>query len=55
MEYLKTAIISSPALHYILMQEDEGSKWFPTQFGSITLNNQEQQYSQAKLKLFSLF
>ncbi|KIK13107.1 hypothetical protein PISMIDRAFT_18225, partial [Pisolithus microcarpus 441] len=43
------------AVGYILMQEDEGSKRYPAHFGSITLNDQEQHYSQAKLELFGLF
>ncbi|KIK28682.1 hypothetical protein PISMIDRAFT_7180 [Pisolithus microcarpus 441] len=37
------------------MQEDEGSKRYPAHFGSITLNDHERRYSQAKLELFGLF
>ncbi|KIK12284.1 hypothetical protein PISMIDRAFT_18852 [Pisolithus microcarpus 441] len=37
------------------MQEDEGGKRYPARFGSITLNDREWRYSQAKLELFGLF
>ncbi|KIK15478.1 hypothetical protein PISMIDRAFT_16488 [Pisolithus microcarpus 441] len=50
-----TVDTSNIAVGYILMQEDKGGKRFPAHFGSITLNDQEQCYSQAKLELFSLF
>ena len=77
MDYLKHAIIHSPALRpinyesdllvilavdtsniavgYILMQLGEDGQCYPACFGSISLNEHERRYSQAKLELFGLF
>ncbi|KIN98923.1 hypothetical protein M404DRAFT_30891 [Pisolithus tinctorius Marx 270] len=46
---------SNIAVGYLLMQEGEDGKCYPARFGSITLNNHECCYSQAKLVLFGLF
>lgn len=77
MDYLKHAIIHSPALQpiiyesdlpvilavdtsniavgYLLMQLGEDGQCYPMRFGSISLNEHERRYSQAKLELFGLF
>ena len=43
------------AVGYILSQQGEDGKIYPSRFGSITWNETEQRYSQAKLKLYGLF
>src|ERR1700710_641800 len=43
------------AVGFILMQIGDDGKRYPARFGSITLNNVESQYSQAKLELYGLF
>ena len=43
------------AVSFILSQEGEDSKRYPSRFGSITWNENEQKYLQAKLKLYGLF
>lgn len=43
------------AVGYILLQLGDDSKRYPSRFGSITLNERESRYSQAKLELFGLF
>ncbi|KAF5355069.1 hypothetical protein D9756_005757 [Leucocoprinus leucothites] len=46
---------SKIAVGYILAQLGDNSKRYPSRFGSITLNERESRYSQAKLELFGLF
>ncbi|KIK77652.1 hypothetical protein PAXRUDRAFT_166152 [Paxillus rubicundulus Ve08.2h10] len=43
------------AVGFILLQLWEDGKCYPNQFGSITLNEVESHYSQAKLELYGLF
>jgi hypothetical protein len=43
------------AVRYILLQIGEDGKCYPNWFGSITLNEVESRYSQAKLELYGLF
>jgi hypothetical protein len=43
------------AVGYILFQVGEDGKRYPNRFGSITLNEVESRYSQAKLELYGLF
>ena len=40
---------------YILFQIGENGKRYPSRFGSITFNDRESRYSQAKLELYGLF
>ena len=40
---------------YILLQVGENGKRYPSRFGSITFNDRESRYSQAKLELYGLF
>ena len=40
---------------YILLQVGEDGKRYPSRFGSITFNDRESRYSQAKLELYGLF
>jgi hypothetical protein len=40
---------------YLLLQQGEGKKRYPSRFGSITFNDRESRYSQAKLELYGLF
>ena len=40
---------------YILFQLGEDKKRYPSRFGSITFNDRESRYSQAKLELYGLF
>jgi hypothetical protein len=40
---------------YILQQLGDNNKRYPSRFGSITLNERESRYSQAKLELFGVF
>jgi hypothetical protein len=40
---------------FILLQLGEDKKRYPSRFGSITFNDRESRYSQAKLELFGLF
>ena len=40
---------------YILLQMGKDGKRYPSRFGSITFNDRESRYSQAKLELFGLF
>jgi hypothetical protein len=40
---------------FILLQVGEDGKRYPSRFGSITFNDRESRYSQAKLELFGLF
>jgi hypothetical protein len=49
---INTSVI---AVGFILLQVGEDSKWYPSQFGSITLTKVESHYSQAKLELYGLF
>jgi len=46
---------SNIAVGYILMQLGEEGKRYPSRFGSLTLNEVESRYSQAKLELYGLF
>jgi len=46
---------SNIAVGYILMQLGKDGKRYPARFGSISLNDWERRYSQAKLELFGLF
>lgn len=46
---------SKIAVGYILQQIGEDHKRYPSRFGSITLNDRESRYSQAKLELFGVF
>ena len=46
---------SNIAMGYILMQLGEDGQRYPAHFGSISLNEHERRYSQAKLELFGLF
>ncbi|KIK74916.1 hypothetical protein PAXRUDRAFT_174340 [Paxillus rubicundulus Ve08.2h10] len=55
MQRLKDEIAKSPALRFILLQIGEDGKRYPNRFGSITLNEVESRYSQAKLELYGLF
>ncbi|KIK77391.1 hypothetical protein PAXRUDRAFT_166999 [Paxillus rubicundulus Ve08.2h10] len=55
MQRLKDEIAKSPALWFILLQLGEDGERYPNQFGSITLNEVESCYSQAKLELYGLF
>lgn len=43
------------AAGFILSQLGEDGKCYPSRFGSITWNDREQKYSQAKIKLYGLF
>lgn len=43
------------AVGYILSQVGNDKKRYPSRFGSITWNEREQRYSQAKLELYGLF
>ena len=43
------------AVGFILSQKGEDGKRYPSRFGSITWNEVEQRYSQAKLELYGLF
>jgi RNase H-like domain found in reverse transcriptase len=43
------------AVGFILSQQGEDGKRYPSRFGSITWNETEQRYSQAKLELYGLF
>jgi hypothetical protein len=50
------AVDSCPiACGFILLQLGEDNKRYPNRFGSITFNDRESRYSQAKLELFGLF
>src|SRR5882672_10488029 len=40
---------------FILLQLSMDNKWYLSQFGSITLNERELQYSQAKIEIYSLW
>ena len=40
---------------YILLQLGKDGKRYPSRFGSITFNDRESRYSQAKLELYGLF
>ena len=40
---------------YLLLQVGENGKRYPSRFGSITFNDRESRYSQAKLELYGLF
>jgi len=40
---------------YILSQQGENKKRYPSRYGSITFNDRESRYSQAKLELYGLF
>ena len=40
---------------YILLQIGANKKRYPSCFGSITFNDRESRYSQAKLELYGLF
>ena len=40
---------------YILFQKGDDGKRYPSRFGSITFNDRESRYSQAKLELYGLF
>ncbi|KIK79724.1 hypothetical protein PAXRUDRAFT_160508 [Paxillus rubicundulus Ve08.2h10] len=58
MQHIKDKIIQSPALHpirFILYQLGEDGKCYPNCFGSISLTEVEQRYSQAKLELYGLY
>lgn len=46
---------SQIAIGYILQQLGEDNRRYPSRFGSITLNDRESRYSQAKLELFGVF
>jgi hypothetical protein len=43
------------AVGFILSQQGEDGKRYPSRYGSITWNETEQKYSQAKLELYGLF
>ena len=43
------------AVGFVLSQQGEDGKRYPSRFGSITWNEVEQRYSQAKLELYGLF
>ena len=43
------------AVGFILSQQGEDGKRYPSRYGSITWNETEQRYSQAKLELYGLF
>ena len=45
---------SNMGVGYILMQEGENGQRYPSQFGSITWNVRERNYSQAKAELYGL-
>ncbi|KIK73071.1 hypothetical protein PAXRUDRAFT_89903, partial [Paxillus rubicundulus Ve08.2h10] len=55
MQRLKDEIAKSPALRFILLQIGEDGTCYPNRFGSITLNEVESHYFQAKLELYGLF
>jgi len=40
---------------FILLQLGSDGKWYPSSFGSITWNDQESHYSQAKIEIYSLW
>src|SRR6201746_704748 len=46
---------SNVAIGFILMQLGDDGRKYPARFGSITLNDVESRYSQAKLELYGLF
>ena len=46
---------SNVAIGFILMQLGDDGRRYPARFGSITLNDVESRYSQAKLELYRLF
>ena len=54
-EVILTVDTSVVAVGYILFQKGEDGKHYPNHFGSISLTEFESHYSQAKLKLYSLF
>lgn len=43
------------AVGFILSQMGDNNRRYPSRFGSITWNDREQQYSQAKIELYGLF
>src|SRR5882724_4425112 len=43
------------ATRFILLQLGADGKWYPSHFGSITWNNWELHYSQAKIEIYSLW
>jgi len=43
------------AVGFILSQMGSDNKRYPSRFGSITWNEREQRYSQAKIELYGLF
>lgn len=43
------------AVGYVLSQLGDDNRWYPSRFGSITWNEREQRYSQAKIELYGLF
>lgn len=43
------------AVGYVLSQNGDDGNCYPSRFGSITLNEREQRYSQAKLELYGLY
>ena len=45
---------SNMGVGYILMQEGEDGRRYPSRFGSITWNERERNYSQAKAELYGL-
>src|SRR5271155_128343 len=43
------------AVGFILSQMEDDGKRYPSRYGSITWNEREQKYSQAKIELYGLF
>src|SRR5882672_11784838 len=43
------------ATGFILLQLSADNKWYPSRFGSITWNDRESHYSQAKIEIYSLW
>ncbi|RDB26456.1 hypothetical protein Hypma_006025 [Hypsizygus marmoreus] len=54
-EVILTIDSSWMAVRFILQQLGPDNKRYPSRFGSITWNEREQRYSQAKIELYGLF
>lgn len=54
-EVILTVDLSWCAVGFILLQMGADNKCYPSHFGSITWNDREQCYSQAKIELYGLF
>ena len=55
LDVILTVNLSYIAVGFILYQVNEEGKRKPSRFGSITWNERESRYSQAKIELFGLY